>query len=153
MTLNIKKFEELSNKELYNILKLRSEVFVVEQKCNYVDMDGIDEYALHIFYTENDEITAYLRLFPLDKKENTAKIGRVISAKRRSGLGTLLLKEGINAAKYALKADKLIVEAQSYVKDFYAKQGFVQTSGEFLDVGIPHVKMELAIWVLSELMF
>jgi len=145
MTLNIKKFEELSNKELYNILKLRSEVFVVEQKCNYVDMDGIDEYAHHIFFNENDEIIAYLRLFPIDKTENTAKIGRVISSKRRSGLGTILLKEGINAAKNVLKADKLVVEAQVYVKDFYAKQGFVQTSGEFLDVGIPHVKMELSL--------
>ena len=143
MKLNIKNFEELSNKELYNILKLRSEVFVVEQKCSYVDMDGIDEYALHIFFTQNDEIIAYLRLYPLDKNKNSAKIGRVISSKRRSGLGTLLLKEGINAAKQFLKADTLIVEAQSYVKDFYAKQGFVQTSGEFLDVGIPHVKMEL----------
>ena len=145
MKLNIKKFDELSNKELYEILKLRSQVFVVEQKCNYVDMDGIDEYALHIYFTEGDEITAYLRLFPLDKTQNTAKIGRVISAKRRSGLGTLLLKEGIRTAKNILKADKLIVEAQSYVKEFYAKQGFVQVSDEFLDVGIPHVKMELQL--------
>ena len=143
MNLNIKRFNELSNKELYEILKLRSQVFVVEQNCTYVDMDGIDEYALHIYFTEGDEIAAYLRLFPLDKLQNTAKIGRVISAKRRTGLGTLLLKEGINAAKNILKADKLIVEAQCYVKDFYAKQGFEVVSDEFLDVGIPHVKMEL----------
>lgn len=145
MKLNIKKFNELSNKELYEILKLRSQVFVVEQKCSYVDMDGIDEYALHIYFTEGNEITAYLRLFPLDKTQNTAKIGRVVSGKRRTGLGTLLLKEGIRAAKDVLKADKLIVEAQSYVKEFYAKQGFAEVSDEFLDVGIPHVKMELSL--------
>lgn len=145
MKLNIKKFYELSNKELYEILKLRSQVFVVEQKCSYVDMDGIDEEALHIYFTEGNEIMAYLRLFPLDKTQNTAKIGRVVSGKRRTGLGTLLLKEGIRAAKDVLKADKLIVEAQSYVKEFYSKQGFEEVSDEFLDVGIPHVKMELSL--------
>ena len=145
MKLNIKKFDELSNKELYEILKLRSRVFVVEQKCSYVDMDGIDEYAYHIYFTNGDEIIAYLRLFSLDKTKNTAKIGRVISANRRSGVGTLLLKEGIKAAKEVLKANKLIVEAQSYVKEFYAKQGFIEVSDEFLDVGIPHVKMELPL--------
>ena len=145
MKLNIKKFDELTNKELYEILKLRSRVFVVEQKCSYVDMDDIDEYALHIYFTEGDEIIAYLRLFILDKTQNTAKIGRVISTKRRSGLGTLLLKEGIKTAKNVLNADKLIVEAQSYVKGFYAKQGFAEVSDEFLDVGISHVKMELSL--------
>ena len=142
MKLNIKKFDELTNKELYNILKLRSAVFVVEQNCNYVDMDDVDYDALHIFFTEDEKITAYLRLFIPENDKNIAKIGRVISAQRRAGLGSKLLKEGIKAAKEELGAKKLIVDAQSYVKSFYAKSGFVQISGEFLETGIPHVRME-----------
>ncbi len=145
MELVIKRFEELSNKELYNILKLRSEVFVVEQKCSYVDMDDIDYDALHIYFKEENNIIAYLRLFMINESEKTAKIGRVISAKRRGGIGTKLLKEGILAAKKELCANILIVDAQSYVKDFYAKSGFIEISDEFLETGIPHVRMELSL--------
>lgn len=145
MQLNVKTFDELTNKELYNILKLRSEVFVVEQKCNYVDMDDIDINSLHVFFSDDDKILAYLRTFMLDGEDNTAKIGRVISSQRRSGIGSKLLKEGKIAAKSILGAKKLIVDAQSYVKSFYEKSGFVQVSEEFLEVNIPHVKMELKL--------
>ena len=145
MQLNVKTFDELTNKELYNILKLRSEVFVVEQKCNYVDMDDIDINSLHVFFSDDDKILAYLRTFMLDGEDNTAKIGRVISSQRRSGIGSKLLKEGKIAAKNILGAKKLIVDAQSYVKSFYEKSGFVQVSEEFLEVNIPHVKMELKL--------
>ena len=81
----------------------------------------------------------------LDGEDNTAKIGRVISSQRRSGIGSKLLKEGKIAAKNILGAKKLIVDAQSYVKSFYEKSGFVQVSEEFLEVNIPHVKMELKL--------
>ena len=145
MQLNVKTFDELTNKELYNILKLRSEVFVVEQKCNYVDMDDIDINSLHVFFSDDDKILAYLRTVMLDGEDNTAKIGRVISSQRRSGIGSKLLKEGKIAAKNILGAKKLIVDAQSYVKSFYEKSGFVQVSEEFLEVNIPHVKMELKL--------
>ena len=145
MQLNVKTFDELTNKELYNILKLRSEVFVVEQKCNYVDMDDIDINSLHVFFSDDDKILAYLRTVMLDGEDNTAKIGRVISSQRRSGIGSKLLNEGKIAAKNILGAKKLIVDAQSYVKSFYEKSGFVQVSEEFLEVNIPHVKMELKL--------
>lgn len=143
MKLNVKMFDELTTKELYEILKVRSRVFVVEQKCNYIDMDDADFGAYHVFYTENDKIIAYLRVLDKGVMSEEVRIGRVISLKRRCGIGTMLVKEGIKAAVEKFGADKIFVEAQVYVKDMYAKIGFKQISDEFLDVGIPHVKMIL----------
>lgn len=145
MKLNIKTFEELTKKELYEILKLRSEVFVVEQKCCYQDMDDADFGAIHVFYTEDGKIQAYLRILDKGVMSEDVRIGRVISRKRRCGVGTKLVKEGIKAAVEKFGAERIFVEAQVYVKEMYSKLGFVQTSGEFLDVGIPHVKMILDV--------
>ncbi len=145
MNLNVKMFDELTTEELYEILKLRSQVFVVEQKCNYLDMDDADKGACHVFYTDDDGIQAYLRVLDKGVGSEHVRIGRVISVKRRCGIGTSLVKEGIKAAVEKFGADTVFVEAQCYVKDMYAKLGFVQTSEEFLDVGIPHVKMELKL--------
>ena len=143
MNINIKLFDELTSDELYRILELRARVFVVEQNCAYNDMDFADQSACHVFFTNGTELMAYLRIIPLKDEKNAVKIGRVVCSKRRTGLGTELLKEGINAARTVFNAKKIIIHAQSYVKDFYARQGFVQTSEEFLEVGIPHVGMEL----------
>ena len=145
MKLNVKMFDELTTKELYEILKLRSQVFVVEQNCNYLDMDGADIGACHVFFTDDDGIQAYLRVLDRGVMSEHVRIGRVISVKRRCGIGTMLVKEGIKAAVEKFGADTVFVEAQCYVKEMYKKLGFVQTSDEFLDVGIPHVKMELKI--------
>ena len=145
MKLNVKMFEELTTKELYEILKIRSQVFVVEQNCNYLDLDDADFGACHIFYTENDKIVAYLRVLDRGVMSEEVRIGRVISLKRRCGVGTMLVKEGIKAAVEKFDVDKVFVETQVYVKDMYAKIGFKQISGEFLDVGIPHIKMILDI--------
>ncbi len=141
MQLNIKFFDELTNKELYNILKLRCEVFVVEQKCIYNDMDDVDIRSLHVFYTKDDTAHACLRIIPME--DGIVKIGRVCTLQKRTGLGTELLIQGINAAKTKLNAKKIIIHAQSYVENFYAKQGFKTVSDEFMEEGIPHVKMEL----------
>jgi len=141
MELNVKFFNELDCTELYNILKLRAEVFVVEQKCIYNDMDDEDLKSLHVYFKNDNFVKAYLRIIPLG--DNTVKIGRVCCLEKRTGLGTLLLKEGIKAAKNKLGAKKIIIHAQSYVENFYAKQGFKTVSDEFMEEGIPHVKMEL----------
>lgn len=143
MQLNTKFFDELTNKELYNILKIRSQVFVVEQKCIYNDMDDEDFNSLHVFYNEGDITHAYLRIIPMG--DSIVKIGRVCALQKRTGLGTKLLVEGINAAKTKLTASKIIIHAQSYVENFYAKQGFKTVSDEFMEEGIPHVKMELIL--------
>ncbi|MBR3934418.1 MAG: GNAT family N-acetyltransferase [Clostridia bacterium] len=143
MQLNVKFFNELTNINLYNVLKIRAEVFVVEQKCIYNDMDDEDINSLHVYFEKDNDVKAYLRIIPID--DNTVKIGRVCCLQKRTGLGTRLLKEGIKAACEKLNAKKIIVHAQSYVENFYAKQGFKTVSDEFMEEGIPHVKMELEL--------
>ena len=143
MKLNIKTFDELTKEELYEILKLRSAIFVVEQNCAYQDLDDADYGAIHVFYTDEDGIQAYLRILDKGVMSEDVRIGRVISKKRRCGIGTKLIKEAIKVAVDKFDADKVFVEAQVYVKEMYAKLGFVQISDEFLDVGVPHVKMIL----------
>ena len=137
MKLNIKTFDELTKEELYEILKLRSAIFVVEQNCAYQDLDDAD------FYTDEDGIQAYLRILDKGVMSEDVRIVRVISKKRRCGIGTKLIKEAIKVAVDKFDADKVFVEAQVYVKEMYEKLGFVQISDEFLDVGVPHVKMIL----------
>lgn len=141
MEINIKKFEELTLDELYEILKIRVNVFVVEQNCPYRELDDVDKDAYHIYIKDEEGIQAYLRVF----KKDEVSIGRVLSLKRRQGLGTLVLKEGIKVAKEKLGANKIVIEAQVYAKELYEKIGFVQKSEEFLEDGIPHIKMELEI--------
>ena len=139
----VKTFNELSVDELYEILKLRADVFVIEQNCIYPDIDDKDQSSLHVFLKDKQEITAYLRVIP----SNPVRIGRVISKYRRKGLGTLVLKAGIQAAQDAYHAHSITIEAQSYAKEFYEKQGFIQTSDEFLEDGIPHIEMKLHLYI------
>lgn len=143
MKLNIKTFDELTKEELYEILKLRAAVFVVDQNCAYQDLDDADFGAIHIFYTDGEGIQAYLRVLDRGVMSEEVRIGRVISKKRRCGIGTKLVKDGIKVATDNFGADKIFVEAQVYVKEMYEKLGFVQISDEFLDVGVPHIKMIL----------
>ena len=145
MKLYIKTFNELTLEELYEILRLRVEVFVVEQNCPYEEVDGLDKDAIHVYYKNNDELIAYLRVLDRGVESEDVAIGRVIAKNRRQGLGTLILKEGIKAAKEIFEADAIYIEAQSYAKKFYENLGFVQTSDEFLLDGIAHIKMRLII--------
>lgn len=143
MELIIKHFDELSKDELFKIYKLRAQVFVVEQNCPYQDVDDFDKLSYHVYYMENDEIIAYLRVLPRNCTFPEVSIGRLISTKRRMGLGSKVLDEGIKVAKEKFKADKIEIEAQVYAISLYEKFGFKKTSEEFLDVGIPHIKMRL----------
>lgn len=141
----IKRFDQLSTHELYQILKLRVDVFVVEQKCPYEEIDNLDYHAIHVYFKEADEIIAYLRILDKGVESDDVAIGRVISAKRRCGIGSKLLSEGIKAAKENFKAEKIYIEAQSYARKFYENLGFKQISEEFLLDDIPHIKMELIV--------
>ena len=141
MQLHIKRFQELTLEELYEILKLRIAVFVVEQNCPYLEADGNDQEAIHLWLEDEEGIQAYLRVLDRGVKSEHVSIGRVISMKRRTGLGTRLLQEGIRAAEEFFGADKIYVESQVYAKGLYEKQGFRVVSDEFLDDGIPHVQM------------
>lgn len=139
----IKPFDKLTTQELFNIYKLRVDVFVVEQQCPYHEIDDIDLESYHI-YLQNDtsEILAYCRLY---KMEDAYHIGRVIASERRKGYGTQIMKSAIEFAEKTLHADTIIIEAQTYAKNFYEKLGFNQTSEPFDEDGIEHIQMKYII--------
>ena len=143
MQLYRKRFQELTTEELYGILKLRVDVFVVEQNCPYRELDDRDQDAVHVWLQDEDGILAYLRVMDRGIENESVSIGRVVAAKRRCGLGSRVLAEGIRAAKEVFLADSIYLEAQVYAKGLYEKQGFRQISEEFLLDGIPHVRMLL----------
>lgn len=143
MDLHIKKYNELTLDELYEILKLRVDVFVVEQECPYHEIDDKDKGAYHLFLKDEDGIQAYLRVLDKGVSFEEASVGRVIAIKRHCGLATKILSEGIKVAVEKFNADKIKIEAQTYARGLYEKQGFKQSSEEFLEDGIPHIYMTL----------
>lgn len=141
MSVIAKTFAELTADELYDILELRSAVFVVEQNCVYQDADGIDRRSLHLWNQDENGILAYARMFVRESEENTVQIGRVVSRIRHAGFGSEVLKECIAQARTRFHASGIFLEAQTYAMPFYEAQGFVQVSEEFLEDGIPHIAM------------
>lgn len=145
MELVIRRFDELTVHELHEIMRIRVKVFVVEQACPYQEADEKDIGAYHLYLKDEAGIQAYLRVLGKGVSFEEASIGRVLSLRRREGLATRLLQEGIRVAKEKFGADRITIEAQTYARSLYEKLGFVQTSAEFLDEGIPHIRMELQI--------
>ena len=141
MELTVKHFDELSTQELFEIYKLRVSVFVVEQSCPYQEVDDADRQAYHIILHDEKGIEAYARVLPKGVNLEDVSIGRVIAVRRRCGLGSRIVAAAIDTAREKLHAEKITVEAQTYARGMYEKLGFVQTSDEFLEDGIPHVKM------------
>ena len=140
----IKRFEALSTLEMYSILKLRSEVFVVEQNCVYQDIDGKDMKALHLFGEDDGKIIAYSRLFNVGDYFENASIGRVVVAEncRNKKYGHDLMREAISAIETHFQEIKITISAQLYLKKFYESHGFVQTSETYLEDDIPHIEMK-----------
>ena len=145
MNLVSKYFHELTTTELYELLKSRAEIFVVEQNCIYQDLDDKDYHSLHIFYEENGRIIAYLRAFEKDASTKTVQIGRVLTLNHGIGLGGKLLEDGIMQIREKLNPSTIFIEAQCYATGFYEREGFVISSEEFLEDGIPHVEMILKL--------
>ena len=141
MELAIKRFEELTNNELYDILKLRVNTFVVEQHCPYPELDDKDQDALHVFLWDEEGIQAYLRVMDKGVSSEQVSIGRVVAVTRRKGYGSRVLEEGMSVAAEYFQADKIYLEAQTYARGLYEKHGFRQISDVFLEDGIPHIKM------------
>ena len=139
----VKTFYELNNQELYQILRLRSEVFVVEQNCVYQDLDNKDHISVHIFQKEKDEIVAYTRIFKSGDYYKNPSIGRVVVSKRKRGkeLGKQIMIYSIDYIKKNLKGDKIELSAQKYLDKFYEDLGFYKTGEEYLEDGIPHQRM------------
>ena len=141
MEIVVKKFDDFTTRELYEVLKARAEVFVVEQNCVYQDMDDKDYKSVHVIGYENGKLMAYLRAFTKENSPKIVQLGRVLSTERGKGFGEKIVREGILAAKKYLNADQIYIEAQCYAIGFYEKFGFQVTSEEFLEDGIPHVEM------------
>ena len=139
MIWEIKEWSELSIKEVESIFSLRSEVFVVEQDCVYQDIDGKDQRAKHVLGKKDNEIIAYARIFKSGDYFKEASFGRAVVKKteRKKGVGDELV---INCLEN-IKEEEIKISAQSYLKGFYGKHGFVAKGEEYLEDGIPHIAM------------
>lgn len=138
-----KTFSELTTQELYEILQLRSEVFVVEQDCVYQDLDGKDQKALHVLGFKDNKIVAYTRIFKPGLYFNEASIGRVVVAEnqRKFKYGYTIMEASIDAVKEYYKETTIKISAQCYLKKFYNNLGFIEIGEEYLEDGIPHIAM------------
>ena len=143
LLLHKKWFSELTTQELYELLRIRSDVFVVEQNCVYQDLDYDDQPAMHLWLTEDDKIVALCRVCPAGTHMEEVSIGRVITTVRGKGYGKQIMLAGIDAAKDHFGAKRIDLEAQEYAKGFYEQVGFRQSSEPFMLDGIPHIKMSL----------
>ena len=141
MELTAKLFDELTTTELYEILRVRFEVFVIEQECIYLDIDGVDYQSLHVFCEENGKIIAYLRAF--EKEKDVVQIGRVLTVNRGAGNGKKLLRYAVEEIDRRFHPGEIFIESQTHAIGFYEREGFKICSDEFLDAGIPHVQMIL----------
>ncbi len=139
----IKSFAELSVPELYEILKIRQEVFIVEQTCDYLDADGYDDKAIHLWAENNGEILAYCRLFEAGIKYQEASIGRVLtnSNYRNLSLGKTLMKFALFIIEARFRAGDVRISAQDYLLKFYSEFGFQDTGKKYLEDDIPHTEM------------
>jgi len=139
--LHKKAFGELTVYELYELLRVRSEVFVVEQNCVYQDLDGDDRQSIHLWLTVEDRIVALARVCPAGTHMKEISIGRVITTERGNGYGKQIMLHAIDAAIEYYDAKLIDIEAQEYAKGFYESVGFKQSSDPFMLDGIPHIKM------------
>jgi ElaA protein len=142
----LKSFEELTNLEVYKLLKARSEVFVVEQNCVYLDTDGKDIASYHLCGWVGDELAAYVRILPAGLAFEEVSIGRVLThpSFRSKGMGKLLMKEAIAQAEAIYGKVPVRIGAQLYLEKFYTELGFRQVSEQYLEDDIPHIEMLLS---------
>lgn len=143
MKVFFKLFDELSTNELYALLQLRSEVFVVEQNCVYQDIDEKDKKAIHLLAYHDDILVGYLRIFRKGDYFEQVSIGRVVIKDkfRTHGYGHVILKDAIDYIKSDLNDNQIKLSAQTYLKAFYESHGFIQKGEEYLEDDIPHVAM------------
>ena len=139
----VKAFDELCTEELYQLLALRSEVFVVEQNCAYQDVDGKDQKALHLMGYENNLLVAYARIFPPGEYFDQAAVGRVVvkDTYRGKALGVKVMNAAIDTIKEKYNTLEIALSAQTYLINFYKDLGFHPEGEEYLEDGIPHILM------------
>ena len=139
--LHKKAYGDLTVDELYELLRVRSSVFVVEQNCVYQDLDGDDQQSIHLWLTVGDRVVALARVCPAGTHMKEVSIGRVITTERGKGYGRQIMLRAIDAAIEHFNAKLIDIEAQEYAKGFYEGVGFRQSSDTFMLDGIPHIKM------------
>ncbi len=140
------RFDELAPRELYDILQLRTDVFVMEQDCVFQDMDGADDGAWHLYARDGEGVSAYCRLIAAGVKFAEPSIGRVVTARRLrgTGLGRALMREAIARARILFPGAAVRIGAQQRLEAFYRSLGFVTASAPYIEDGIPHIEMVLA---------
>ncbi|MGL5415560.1 MAG: GNAT family N-acetyltransferase [Clostridium sp.] len=145
MKWKLKEFNELTTQELYNILYLRAEIFVVEQDCSYQDLDFKDQHSYHLFLEKDNKVLAYIRIIKKGISYDEISIGRVCVSitNRNQGLARKIMEKGIDFIFTILKEDTIKISAQEYLLNFYESLGFIKISDTYLEDGIPHIKMLL----------
>ena len=142
MNFYAKTFDRLSAKEIYEILKARMQVFLLEQNTVCLDIDGIDYDSLHVFFENEGRVEAYFRAF---KHQDAVKIGRVLTREHGKGLGRKLMEKGRIEVKKHFGCDRIILHSQKQAEGFYKKLGFETVSDEYLEEGVVHITMQLEI--------
>lgn len=139
----IKSFEEITTSELYEIIKARVDVFVVEQNCPYPDLDGYDQKAIHLWAEQDNTVLAYCRIFDRGIKYNETSIGRVLTSEKGRGknLGKQLIKYAVETIENRFKTSEVRISAQDYLLKFYSDFGFQDTGKKYLEDNIPHTEM------------
>lgn len=145
MEFKIKKFSQLTAEEIYEILKVRAQIFVVEQKILYNDMDDTDYVSLHCFIKDNSKVIAYLRAFEEKDDKKALHIGRVLTLCHGTGFGRMLMEAFLENIRTGSEYKKLRLNSQKHAVGFYEKFGFKTVSDEFLIENIPHFTMELEV--------
>ncbi len=143
LQITVKTFQELTTQELYDVLQLRSEVFVVEQDCVYQDIDGKDQKALHVLGYKNNVLVAYTRVFKPGYYFEEASIGRVVvkGLERTHKYGYDIMKASIEAINNHYQVSTIKISAQTYLKRFYNNLDFYEVGEEYLEDDIPHIAM------------
>jgi len=146
MKFYIKKYNDLTLDNLYDLISLRQSVFILEQNCLYEDVDQKDKLCFHLLGYKKKELIAYSRIFPPDSfYKESVSIGRIVVLKshRKKGIGVDLINESLNFVESNFGKINIRIEAQSYLKEFYSKFGFTIIGDEYLEDGIPHFSMIL----------
>ncbi|MBD79943.1 MAG: GNAT family N-acetyltransferase [Crocinitomicaceae bacterium] len=145
MTFEIKHWDELSKDELYDIIQLRIEVFVIEQDCPYQECDGTDRVAFHLLIQQNEELIGTARIIP--KEGDRVALGRIVIKKknRMEGIGKRLMKSCLEYTREVLHAKRVTMSAQTYLIKFYSEFGFETRGEEYLEDDLPHIAMELTL--------
>ena len=145
MEISVKDFNSLSTKEIFDMYKLRNQIFIVEQNCAYQDVDDKDLVALHLLIMDNKELVGYSRILPPNTSYKEPSIGRVAIREnyRKKGVGKLLMNRSMEETKLKYKNQAIVISAQLYLLKFYRDLGFYEEGSQYLEDDIPHIKMRL----------